>query len=259
MEKLTPDRIAAGLCTHWLAQRIVYYERIASTNDEARRLALEGTPNGTLVVAEEQTAGRGRLGRRWLAPPGQALLFSLVFYPPLDPQESYQLTMLASLATLEAVASETRLQPTIKWPNDLMVGRRKVAGILSEMCRLDEGLYIVVGIGLNVNVEPSAWPGLESQATSLRQVLGWPVPRLPLLQETLRRIEARYDRLIAGESPYHDWVDHLATLGSQVRVTTQEGVFEGLVQSVEPNGALVLRLADGSARRILAGDVESLR
>jgi len=259
MDKLSPDLIRAGLGTRWLAQRIVYYDCIGSTNDEARRLALEGTPNGTLVIADVQTAGRGRLQRAWLAPPGQALLFSLVFYPPFGPQEAYQLTMLASLACVEAIAAQTGLQPAIKWPNDLLLGRRKLAGILSEMCGLDDGLYVVVGIGLNVNVDLTAWPELQPQATSLREALGWAVPRIPLLQETLRRIERRYDRMAAGESPYGDWLEHLATVGQQVRVTTHEETLEGLAKGADPDGALVLELPDGTLRHIRVGDVESLR
>lgn len=259
MDELSPDRIAAGLHTRWLAHRIVYYERTASTNDVARRLALEGTPDGTLVVADEQTAGRGRLGRRWLAPPGQALLFSLVLYPPLPPQEAYQLTMLASLACVEAIVAQTGLQPAIKWPNDLLLGELKLAGILSELCRLDEGLYAIVGVGLNVNVDFSAYPELAAQATSLGEALGRPVPRLPLLQEILRRLEARYERLRAGRSPYPEWVAHLATLGRKVRVRTHQGAFEGLARAAGPDGALVVELAGGETRRVLVGDVEQLR
>jgi len=259
MDELSPEHIRAGLGTRWLAHRVVCYERIGSTNDEARRLALEGTPNGTLVIANEQTAGRGRLRRAWVAPPGQALLFSLVFYVPLSPQEAYQLTMLASLACVEAIAAQTRLQPAIKWPNDLLLGRRKLAGILSEICGLDDGVSVVVGVGLNVNVDFAAWPELQQQATSLREALGWPVPRIPLLQEILRRMEDRYERMAAGQSPYSDWLEHLATLGQQVRVITHEETLEGLAKGADPDGALVLQLPDGALRRIRVGDVESLR
>jgi len=256
MDKLSPDRITAGLHTHWLAQRIFYYERTGSTNDIARRLALQGTPDGTLVVAEEQTAGRGRLGRRWLAPPGETLLFSLVFYPPLPPQQAYQLTMLTSLACVEAIAGETGLQAAIKWPNDLLLNGRKLAGILSELCRLDEGLYV----GLNVNVDFTRWPELQAEATSLAEALGRPVERLPLLQEILRRIEARYDDLRAGHSPYREWVARLATIGRTVRVQTQEGTIEGLARGADPDGALIVQPAGGgSEQRILAGDVQQLR
>lgn len=259
MDNLSPELIAAGLGTLWLARHIVYYESVGSTNDEARRLAQAGTPEGTLVIAEEQTAGRGRLGRQWLAPAGQALLFSLIFYPTIEPRYLYQLTMLSSLACVQAVAEQTGLRPAIKWPNDLLLDDRKLAGILSEVGQAGERLYVVVGIGLNVNVDFSAWPELRQQATSLSEALGQPVPRLPLLQEILRRIEVGYDRLRAGHSPYDEWVANLATLGKPVRVTTPEGILEGQASGVDPDGALCVTLADGSTKRILAGDVERLR
>lgn len=259
MDALTPDLVAAGLGTCWLGRKIVHFESTGSTNDEARQLALAGTPEGTLVLAEEQTAGRGRLQRAWIAPPGQALLFSLVFYPAQAPQSAFELTMLSSLACMQAVQAQAGLRPAIKWPNDLLLEGRKLAGILSELGQAGERLYAVVGIGLNVNTDLSPWPEVAQQATSLRQALGHPVPRLPLLQEILRRIEARYDRLRAGQSPYEEWVANLATLGRQVRVTAGEEMLEGLASGVDPDGALRLTLADGTTRRVLVGDVESLR
>ena len=259
MGKLSPELITSGLGTTWLARNVVYYDKIGSTNDEARKLALAGTPEGTLVVADEQTAGRGRLQRRWLAPPGQALLFSLIFYPDLAPRDAFQLTMLSSVACVQAVQNLTCLRPVIKWPNDLLLDGKKLAGILSEMGQAGERLSAVVGIGLNVNVDLTPWPDLAQRATSLREMLGRTVPRVPLLQEILRQIEMRYDLLRAGQSPYEEWLANLATLGREVRVTTPEGVFEGRASGVDRDGALELTLPDGTKRRILVGDVESLR
>ena len=259
MEKLSSSLVARGLGTRWLAHDIVYYERTGSTNDEARRLALAGASEGTLVLAEEQTAGRGRLDRRWLAPAGQALLFSLIFYPQLPARQAFQLTMLSGLACLQAVASQTGLRPALKWPNDLLLAGKKLGGILTELGQRDAQLYAIVGIGLNVNVDFATQGDLGHQATSHRQALGRPVPRLGLLQEVLRRIEAGYERLRGGHSPYAEWAAHLDTVGRQVRVTTAEGVIVGRAAGVDPDGALRLELADGSTRRILAGDVESLR
>ncbi|MDI7275788.1 MAG: biotin--[acetyl-CoA-carboxylase] ligase [Anaerolineae bacterium] len=258
-DRLSPELIAEGLGTCWLARNIAYYESVGSTNDEARRLALAGAPEGTLVLAEEQTAGRGRLQRRWLAPRGQALLFSLVFYPTFEARDAFRLTMLASLACVQAVQEQTGLRPEIKWPNDLLLQGKKLAGILSELGQAGDRLYAVVGIGLNVNVDFSPWPELREQATSLREALGRPVPRLPILQATLRRMEAGYDRLRTGASPFDEWMANLATLGQSVQVTTPEGTFEGKASGVDPDGALQVTLPDGSTRRVLAGDVESLR
>ncbi len=259
MDMLSVDSIASGLGTCWLGRKIVYYESIGSTNDEARQLALAGTPEGTLVLAEEQTAGRGRLQRRWMAPKGEALLFSLIFFPTALPHGAQELVMLSSLACMQAIEAQTGVRPAIKWPNDLLLDGKKLAGILTDLGQASERLYAVVGIGLNVNTDLSPWPDISRQATSLRQVLGHPVPRLPLLQEILRQIEARYDRLRTGESPLDEWVANLATLGQQVQVVTPEETLQGQATGVDPDGALRLTLADGTIRRILVGDVTSLR
>ncbi|MGQ9682075.1 MAG: biotin--[acetyl-CoA-carboxylase] ligase [Anaerolineae bacterium] len=258
-DTLSEAAIATGLGTSWLARTIVYRPTTGSTNDDARRLALAGTPEGTLVVTDHQTAGRGRLQRRWLAPTGQALLFSVVFYPALDARDIFQLTMLASLAALEGIAEQTGLNPSIKWPNDLTLQGRKLAGILSELGQAGERLYAVVGIGINVNTDFSAVPDLQPLAISLSEVLGRPVPRVPLLQATLRRLETRYDHLRGGRSAYAEWRVHLSTLGQRVRVTSSDGIQEGVAAEVEPSGALVLALDDGTRRQVLAGDVQSLR
>jgi BirA family biotin operon repressor/biotin-[acetyl-CoA-carboxylase] ligase len=258
-DTLSPDIIAEGLGTCWLARNIVYYETVGSTNDEARRLALAGAPEGTLVIAEEQTAGRGRLQRRWLAPRGQALLFSLIFYPSFDARDAFLLTMLGSLACMRAIEEQTGLRPEIKWPNDLLLNGKKLAGMLSELGHVGDRLYAILGIGVNVNVDPAAWPQLRQQATSLREVLGHPVPRRPLLQAILRHIEAGYDRLRTVVSPFEEWAANLGTLGRSVQVTTTEGTFEGEASGVDPDGALRVTLPDGTTRRVIAGDVESLR
>ena len=259
IDRLSPALISSGLGTRWLGREIIYYERVGSTNDEARRLAGEGAEEGTLVIADEQSAGRGRLGRPWLAPARQALLFSLIFRPDRPPRELFPLIMLASVACLHAIEKETGLAVAIKWPNDLLLDGRKVAGILSEIGQPAKRPYVIVGIGLNVNVDFQSWPELGAQATSLREALGRPVPRLPLLQEILRQIELAYDRFRAGYSPYDEWVAHLSTLGREVRVTTAEGTLAGRAVAVDSDGALCLVLPDGTRRRILTGDVERLR
>lgn len=258
-DTLSPDIIAEGLGTCWLARNIVYYTTVGSTNDEARRLALAGVPEGTLVIAEEQTAGRGRLQRRWLAPRGQALLFSLIFYPTFEARDAFRLTMLGSLACVRAIEEQTGLRHEIKWPNDLLLQGKKLAGILSELGQAGDRLFAILGIGLNVNVDFTPWPDLRDRATSLREVLGGPVPRRPLLQAILRHIEAGYDRLRTGVSPFEEWAASLGTLGRSVRVTTSEGTFEGHATGVDADGALRVTLPDGTTRRIVAGDVESLR
>ncbi|MFQ6058412.1 MAG: biotin--[acetyl-CoA-carboxylase] ligase [Anaerolineae bacterium] len=256
MDKLSPARIKEGLKTTFVGQNVVYYPSIGSTNDAAKELATRKAPEGTLVIADVQTAGKGRLGRRWLAPAGTSLLLSLLFYPDLAPHQAPRLTMLCALATVGGIQALTGLSPRLKWPNDILIRDKKVGGILTEAGvtggRLD---YAVVGLGLNVNFAPAQIPELAATATSLSQALDREVPRVPLLQTILEGIEERYRRLRAGWSPHEEWAAHLVTLGQEVRVVTPWGVKEGLAEAVDEDGALLLRRDDGSLARIATGDV----
>ncbi len=255
-EKLTAETITRELPTRLIGRRVMAYPRLGSTNDEAKRLAAAGEPEGTLVIAEEQTAGRGRLQRTWWAPPGTALLMSLIFRPNLAPHQAQRLTMLCSLAICDAITETTGLAPAVKWPNDVLLHGRKVCGILTELGIEDARLaYVVVGMGINVNVDFSGAGELARTATSLAQELGHEVSRLELLRAILVSIEGRYARLRAGESPHTEWSERLATLGQRVVVTTPTEQWRGVAAGVDTDGALLLRDEEGVLRRILAGDV----
>jgi BirA family biotin operon repressor/biotin-[acetyl-CoA-carboxylase] ligase len=253
---LTQEAIGAGLKTRLVGRRVYHFTTLDSTNDFLAKLAAEGAPEGTLVSADEQTAGRGRLGRSWLAPAGSCLLFSLLFRPAfLAPAQAQRLTMTCSLAAVEAIGAETGLEVGLKWPNDLLVGGRKLGGILTELATRGTELdHVVVGIGLNVNVDFRD-PTLVGSATSIAQEMARPFPRLPLLLAILRRIDERYLALQEGGSLHGEWAARLVTLGQPVRVTTPEGRYAGRAVGVDEDGALLLRLPDGAAVRILAGDV----
>lgn len=256
LEESSPENIKSGLGTAFVGQNVLYYPTIGSTNDVAKEAARRGAPEGTLVIAEEQTAGKGRLGRRWLASPGTSLLMSLLFYPDLAPSQAQRLTMLCSLAVVEGVRIVTGLRLQLKWPNDILINYKKVGGILTETGVTGGHLdYVIVGIGLNVNLEVSRIPEIAATATSLEQELGRKVPRLRLLQETLKKIEGRYQRLKAGESPHEEWASNLVTLGRRVQVTSPAGQEEGWAEGVDEDGALILRRGDGSTVLIAAGDV----
>ncbi|MDH7485154.1 MAG: biotin--[acetyl-CoA-carboxylase] ligase [Anaerolineae bacterium] len=267
MSELSAAAIESALTTAWLGRPVHHFIQLGSTNDLARELARRGAAEGTLVIAEEQTAGKGRLGRSWWAPPGSCLLLSLIFRPPLAPAQAQRLTMIAGLACAEAVEAQTGLRPGLKWPNDLVLAERKLAGILTELETAGERLdFAVVGLGLNVNVDfrqQATDAELRDSAIGLLQVLGRPVDRLALLNELLVRLEQRYERLRAGQSPHAEWAACLVTLGQAVRVVTPSpalpptggGVLEGQAVGVDADGALLLRLADGRTERVLAGDV----
>ena len=254
-QQLTANVVQPGLTTRFLGQRMVYCEAVDSTNSAAKALAQVGAAEGTLVLAEEQTAGRGRLGRAWLAPRGTSLLFSLILRPLLAASRVQGLTMTCSLAVREAVREVTGLQAQLKWPNDVMLRGRKVGGILTETSSAGDWLeYAVVGIGLNVNLPLGALPA-EFQATSLQQELGRTVSRLQLLQHTLLQIERRYLVLLSGEWPGKAWAAALETLGQRVWLHTGQGDCQGTAVDVDDEGALLLRLDDGRVQRVLVGDV----
>jgi len=275
--ELNQERIEGALKPVGLWRQVVYLPTTGSTNDVAKELAAQGAPEGTVVGADEQTAGRGRMGRRWLAPPGTCLLCSLLFRPTLPLTQANRLTMLCSLAAADAVADVAGLRVSLKWPNDLIVKSqipnpksqnwRKLAGVLTET-----GMQVksqtpnpkasnwqvgcaVVGIGINVNVPPEMLPGLAPDATSILAEVGRPVDRVALLVALLAGVERRYEALQAGESPHREWAARLATLGRSVQVTTSEGVLTGVAESVDEDGALLLRTPDGGLHRLLAGDV----
>ncbi len=254
---LSPDSIRSGLATRFVGQTVYYWPAIGSTNDELKRLADEGAPEGTLAIADEQTAGRGRLGRTWVAPPGSSLLMSLLFRPDwLAPARAQQITMLCALAAADAVAAIAGTQPSLKWPNDLLLDGKKLAGVLTELSFAgDELAWAVVGVGLNVAVDFAGQPQVAATATSLSMAAGRSVSRLSLLHAYLSGVEARYDALRAGQSPHGEWAARLATSGQAVTVHAPDGVYQGIAESVDETGALLLRQPSGEVVRMLAGDV----
>jgi len=256
LSELSAESIRRGLKTDLIGQSIVYYSSLGSTNDLIKGLAAQGAPEGTLVIADEQTAGKGRLGRNWLAPPGTSLLLSLLFRPDLAPNQAQRLTMICSLAIADAIEGLTGLPVDLKWPNDILIRGKKAGGILTELGTTGRNLdYVVVGMGLNVNLAVSTLSELRGMATSLSQELGREVSRLELLWRILEEIETRYNSLRRGELPHEEWVARLINLARQVQVTTPHGVLMGWAEGVDADGALILRTPDGQRKRILAGDV----
>jgi BirA family biotin operon repressor/biotin-[acetyl-CoA-carboxylase] ligase len=255
-DKLAQDRIIRGLNTQILGRRIVYLEQTESTNDVARQLADADEPEGTLVIADAQTAGRGRLGRTWVAPPCSSILMSLILRPNLAPAQIARTTMAVSLGACEAIHAETGVNARIKWPNDILLNGKKCAGILSEAPIVgDQVEYVIVGLGMNVNFSVANIPGIPSDATTLSDTVGNWVSRELLAPAILNAAEKYYLQLKHGNDLRDAWKKNLATLGQQIRAQTARGIEEGIAHDVDADGALILRRADGVSISLVAGDV----
>lgn len=233
-----------------LAGPLLGFTSVTSTQAIGRTLAVAGAPEGTVVVADYQTAGRGRRGRAWAAPPGTALLFSCVLRPPLAPSRWPELTLMAGCALAEAVESGTGLAVRLKWPNDVIVAQRKVAGILTEGV-LGRDPFVVLGIGVNILQRPEDWPSdLASRAVSLT-ALGCAVRREELLARILARLAARYDDLLSrGFGPLREAWRERGVFGQWV----QGSGGGGAALDLAPNGALVVRRDDGTTTTIVSSD-----
>ncbi len=253
---ISPEAVRRRLTTQFVGRHILHYPTVSSTMDVARKAAREGVAEGTAVVADEQTAGRARLGRSWINPKG-VLAVSIILRPEMS--QLLGLTMVASLATRTCVERATGLKATIKWPNDVLVRGRKVSGILTESALRGQSVdWAVIGIGINVNFDPKAYPEIADIATSLSQETGRHVAQLDVLVHLLGAIEFYYQALRRGEPVHEEWRSCLETLGKEVQVKTGTEIEKGYAESVDDDGALVLRRSDGTLARIVAGEV-SLR
>lgn len=259
---LLPEEIRHNLGTRKIGQHIIYFPVLDSTNNHAKALGMEGAPEGTIVLAEEQTGGRGRLGRNWCSPYGTGVYMSLLLRPQISPMEAARLTLLAAVAVAEGIREFTGIPVGIKWPNDILFDGKKVVGILTEMhAEMEKVNYVVVGIGINVNHELRQLPPeLIGTATSLKEIAGQKISRKGLLQEILRRIEQRYEQWQhEGFLPIlTKWKELSCILGSPVVMREGNRMWEGTALDVRESGALVLRLDDGTEKEFSVGEV-SLR
>lgn len=239
---------------------VEHYASIGSTNDRARELARQGTPEIALVVADEQLAGRGRQGRSWYTPPGTALAFSLLVRPAISARHAMRLTMLAGLAAVEGIERATGLRLDLKWPNDVVFHSEsywsKVGGILTECAfQGDDIVYAVIGIGLNVNVDFSQQIELREIATSLRQLAGREIDRRAVLKAVVAVFIDRYAWIADAERLREAWAARLINLRRHIRVNLNDQIVEGYAEGVADDGALKLRTADDQLRLLLSGDV----
>ncbi|MCX6356778.1 MAG: biotin--[acetyl-CoA-carboxylase] ligase [Candidatus Aureabacteria bacterium] len=255
---LLPSLVAYGLETRVAGRRIVYCERTTSSSDVAEQLARAGEPEGTVVIAEEQTKGRGRIGRHWHSPVGKGIYLSLIVRPSLSPAKVSFLTLLSAVCAQESIADFAGVRAFLKWPNDVLVAGGKVCGILTELnTEADRINYAIVGVGINVNHSAQDLHGVPG-ATSLRLEAGTEISRLGLLQSFLRAFDRRYMRL--REERYKEirdaWLEASATVGRRVAVKSLAGEgCEGIATGIDEDGCLLLRLDNGTTRRVTGGDV----
>jgi BirA family biotin operon repressor/biotin-[acetyl-CoA-carboxylase] ligase len=256
----SPDRlytyeITRGLNTKQIGKKTYYFDTVSSTMDIALQLAMKGSPEGTIAIAEFQTKGRGRLGRSWSSPKYKGIYLSLILRPKILPSQSPVLTLLAAVSACEAIKEAVGLAATIKWPNDILSRNKKLGGILTELdAETDVVRFVVIGIGLNVNNDKKS---LVSGATSLREEKGGSINRVALLQELLRKIEGNYLSFQKkGPSFITDkWRNYSVTLGKRVKVASGLKHFEGQAIDIDTDGGLLLRKDSGVIEKVTAGDI----
>lgn len=253
------DLIASLGKTKVVGRDIRVFEQTTSTNDVVEKLARDGVKEGVVVFAESQTKGRGRLGRVWTSPVRKGLWFSILLRPDLRPQETTQLTIAAATAIWRAIHAETGISAEIKWPNDILIRGRKVVGILTELsAEVDRVKHVTLGIGVDVNLTASEMPAeLRKIATSLRIESGKAVSRAELATAILRELDRDYARVCGGgfAKLADEWEEHCTTIGQPVVVSMGTRKIRGRAESLDDDGALLVRTEHGHLERVIGGDV----
>ncbi|HEY5542303.1 MAG TPA: biotin--[acetyl-CoA-carboxylase] ligase [Candidatus Binatia bacterium] len=251
--------VRARLSAKRLGTRFHYFAELDSTNTRARELAESGAAEGEIVIAESQTQGRGRLGRRWESPPLSNLYLSIVLRPGLPPKHAPQITLAAAVALVETVGSFLPRPPVIKWPNDILIDGKKLAGILTEAaCDTECVQYVILGIGLNLNYRAETMPEtLRQRATSMADRAGENLSRETVLVRLIHDLDRCYGELeesgFAALRPR--WEAHFGLRGRRVRVELGDQTIIGRAQGIDHEGALIVETDDEQRRSIIAGDV----
>ena len=251
--------LRSALRSPLIGSDILTFRRATSTNDVAVNLARGGAVEGTVVVAEEQTKGRGRIGRNWYSPPNSGLWFSVILRPSLAASRSTTISLAGALAITRALKDSYGVRPLIKWPNDILVDGRKICGILTEGEFTGDRInFVVLGVGLNVLGRRGDFPvELQDLATTLEMVSDRQITRTEVLSAVLHEIERQY--LLLSESGFEslrrEILSHSMLVGSVVKVVTGNGVLEGVAADIDEKGALMVRKENGTLERVIAGDV----
>ncbi len=249
--------IRRGLKTKSIGRHVTLLPETASTNTIAMDLAAKGAPEGTIVLAEMQTGGKGRLGRRWISPKGN-LYLSVILRPAIPTHKAPLITLMGAVAAVSAIRNACGLSASIKWPNDILLSGKKVSGLLTEMsAETDRIRHIVLGIGVNVNMDLAGIPAdIRALTTTLAAEAGAPVNRIDLVRQLLRDIEHWYQAFLRDDTEVRNqWDAFNVTSGNRVVVSGQGVTFSGLAQGIDREGRLKVRLDDGEVRTVAAGDV----
>lgn len=260
-DSIVPEAIMLDLGTQIMGKRVLYYDELGSTQDMAEKLARNGEEEGVVVIGGKQTRGRGRRGRGWLSPAEGGVYFSLILRTHLRPVNMLQIPMLIGVALVRAIRAITGLPANIKWPNDIHIGNRKVAGILTEInCEVDRVNYIIPGIGINVNTQSASIKTANNLATSLAEELGAEVSRVQLIRRILVELEEVYLEFVhSGPTVLlQEWKGLNNTLGSRVKITDENMEINGRAVDLDPDGFLLVQDDSGNLHKIVSGDV-SLR
>ena len=254
---LTEDEVRYQLKTKWLGQKIHHYHQIDSTNKEAKKLAANGEREGTVVIAEEQLAGRGRSGRTWFAPQ-TGIWMSVILRPPISPADASKITLIAGLAVCEGIKAVTGLPAQIKWPNDIVLHNKKVCGILTEMsAEMEKVNYIILGIGINVNI--SSFPeDIKNMATSLKIEGGKDYDRKEIVKAILTNLEKYYEAYLNKqdlENLIEKYKSYCLTLGKEVKIIHRNEEFIGKAIDLTEEGELMVEKHDGQVITVFSGEV----
>ncbi len=253
---INQNTLTENLKTKWLAKKLVYLPSVDSTNQEVKRIASD-YPNGTVVVAEKQTAGKGRLGRIWSSPKGTGLWFSILLKPDISPNQIAGITLACGLGVCKAIRKYTGLNALIKWPNDIIIGNKKICGILTEMkAQADRISYAIAGIGINVNTTEFD-EDIKHKATSLSVEANIAIDRVDLFKEIMLCLEKSFEDYFSNpdKAISDEYIKLCATLGRNVTVTRGNTIFNGKAVGVNATGDLLVEIQDGTTIQVSSGEV----
>lgn len=258
-DKVSKNTLQWGLETEWLGQHLHHYPQVESTQDIVHQFAKQGKPHGTVVIADEQVKGKGRMAREWSSPEGKGIWMSFLLRPLLPPVQAPQLTLLTATVLAQVIAEESDLCPRIKWPNDILVNHKKVSGILTEMqAEQDRIQYVVLGIGINVNQNEKDIPtSLAHKASSLKMESDkeWDIQRT--IQAILRSFETTYDTFIEQgfQGVKQEWERYGYKIGEKVTISTMKRNFNATLVGIEADGALIAKDEEGNIEKLYSAEI----